>query len=218
MEVTQCNQPSTKRLADVLWEWWHIMDSVLASMLVGLALSNEWSQTDLCEQSPCCWFHVKPLLLPQCHPHLLGNGWNGWVKGLTNICSMNHLVHLVINTDLCWRRSFVNKHTEHKYIYTLCPFWRVLSMYYFWTAWHNHWIVLFPSLWLSNQTISHYLWISTEPRTWPFFLGKMENRMPCFSTARAARCSNDTLSLEGILRRDKSRWPWGLISSPFLDT
>lgn len=48
-----------------------------------------------------------------------------------------------------------------------------------------------------------------------FFLGKMDNQMHCFRTGRGARRSNFTLSLEGILMRDKSRWLWGLITFPF---
>lgn len=31
MEIVQCNQPSTKWLADVPWKWWHTVDSVLVS-------------------------------------------------------------------------------------------------------------------------------------------------------------------------------------------
>lgn len=48
-----------------------------------------------------------------------------------------------------------------------------------------------------------------------FFLGKMNNQMHCFRTGRGARRSNFTLSLEGILMRDKCRWLWGLITFPF---
>lgn len=138
MEVVQSNQPYTKWLADVPWEWWHIVDLVLVSIAGRLGIHNGHSQTGLCEHKSMLltssYTTSSPAKVTTFIMSLLGKGRDGWGKRLINIHNMSQLV---IKIYFCWGCSLVNNHMTHKYLYTLCPFWRVLSTFHFWTTCHQ---------------------------------------------------------------------------------
>lgn len=77
MEVVQCNQPYTKWLAGVPWEWWHIVDSVLVSIAGRLGIHNAKAKLVFVNINPCCWqAHIQPPVLPKWPP----SSWAYWAR------------------------------------------------------------------------------------------------------------------------------------------